>query len=154
MDREVVPAFSPSREKVLQFEAALRAHAEATGSLIDADQLTRHLFSPGIYAREMVLPAGTCATGKIHRHAHIIMVSAGRISLLTEHGIQVVEAPYTAVSQPGIKRVAFAHTDAVVTCIHANPDDCTDLTTLEARHIAPTFEELGHMTKPELLEAP
>jgi hypothetical protein len=150
VDGEIVE-FVPTREKVIEFERALAAFAQETGCSIDPEILTRHWFAPGVYARELTIPAGTCLTGKIHRGAHINIISAGRISVLTEHGIKTLEAPCTLVSDAGIKRVGFAHEDTVWTCIHANPDDCTDLEELERRFIAPSFESLGH-TKPDQLE--
>jgi hypothetical protein len=132
-----------TREKVLDFEAALAAHADATGTRLDADSLTRHWFAPGMYCRELKIPAGACLTGKIHREAHINIISQGDISVLTEHGIKRFVAPCVLISSVGIKRVGFAHTDTTWITVHANPTDETDLEKLEARFIAPDFEALG-----------
>lgn len=151
MDGEVVPEkLVPSREFVLDFEASLKAFGEANDGLVDPELLTRHWFAPGIYARELFIPAGTCLTGKIHLSAHLNIVS-GCISVLTEHGVKTIEGYCTLKSDAGIKRVGFAHSDTVWTCIHPNPDDCTDLVELERRYIAPSFESLP-VTKPDLLE--
>jgi hypothetical protein len=152
VDGEVVVTSQPSRDLVMDFEASLKAFTEKYGCGLDAEKLTRHWFAPGIYARELLIPAGTCLTGKIHRGAHLNIISAGRISVLTEHGIRTLEAPCTLVSDAGIKRVGFAHTDTVWTCIHANHDDCRDLVQLEARYIAPSFEAIEGATAPDKLE--
>jgi hypothetical protein len=149
MDGEVV-RLHPGRDFVLEFEQALKSYATENDCLIDAEKLTRHWFAPGIYARELFIPAGTCLTGKIHRDAQMNIISAGKISVLTEHGMKTLEAPCTLVSDAGIKRVGYAHTDTVWTCIHANPDNCQDLEKLEARFISPDFTGLEH-TEPDRL---
>ncbi len=154
MDGEVVASderLVPSRQTVLDFEASLRAFAEQNHSLVDPEELTTHWFATGIYCREMRIPAGTCLTGKIHRGAHLNIISAGSIAVLTEHGVRVIAAPCTLLSDAGIKRVGFALEDTVWTCIHANPDDCRDMQLLEARYIAPSFDELEGPTKPDQL---
>lgn len=152
MGSEVVEHFNPSRDVVMDFEAALKAFAEKHACEIDPEKLTRHWFAPGIYAREMTIPAGTCLTGKIHRGAHLNIISAGRIAVLTEHGIKEIVAPCTLVSDAGIKRVGYALEDTVWTCIHANPDNCTDMELLEARYIAPSFDALEGPTQADKLE--
>ena len=141
-------SFVPSRDRVMEFERALAAYTEQTGCALDADELTTHWFAPGIYARELRIPAGTCLTGKIHKGPHLNIISAGRISVLTEHGVVTLEAPCTLKSDAGIKRIGFAHTDTVWTTIHACPDNCTDLAILEERFIAPNFDALPH-TEPD-----
>ncbi len=148
MDSEVIPSQALSREKVLEFEAALAAYAAENNCALDAESMTSHHFAPGVYIRELRIPAGTCLTGKIHRGAHLNIISAGRIAVLTEHGIVELSAPCTLRSDAGIKRVGFAIEDTVWSCIHANPDDCTDMTKLEARFIAPDFTGIEH-TEPD-----
>lgn len=124
-----------TREKVLAFEHEL-------AKLPQMELPVKHWFAPGIYARELFIPAGTCLTGKIHRHAHLNIISQGVISVLTEHGMKVIEAPCTLISSSGIKRVGYAHTDTIWTCVHSNPGDETDLEKLEALFIAPNFEAI------------
>lgn len=139
----IVAQGAVTREKVLAFEDALAAHADATGTRLDADELTRHWFAPGMYCRELKIPAGACLTGKIHREAHINIISQGDISVLTEHGIKRFVAPCVLISSVGIKRVGFAHTDTTWITVHANPTDETDMEKLEALFIAPDFDALG-----------
>ncbi len=100
----------PMRERVHALEARL----------LQMPQLEiepRHYFSDGAYAREITIPAGSVVTGKIHKYAQINILSKGEISVLTENGIEWVSAPFTVVSPPGTKRVAWAHTECVWTTI-------------------------------------
>lgn len=94
----------------------------------------RHFFSPGVYAREIQIPKGAIVTGKIHKFSQLNILSKGDISVMTEDGIKRVQAPFTIVSPPGTKRIAYAHEDCVWTTIHGT--DETDLEKIEDRFIA------------------
>lgn len=104
----------------------------------------RHHFSPGLYGREIFMPAGTCVVGKIHRHAHINTVSKGRCLVYTEHGTELLEAGDTFISQPGTKRAVFVIEDTLWTTTHANPTNSQDIPWLEDQIIAPSFDALAH----------
>ena len=86
----------------------------------------KHYFSPGIYARELFIPAGTWLTGKVHKFEHLNIMSQGDMSVLTENGMKRVQAPFTIVSPAGTKRIAFAHTDTVWTTICATEETNLD----------------------------
>lgn len=99
----------------------------------------RHFFSPGVYAREVTIPPGTVLTGKIHKHAHLNIISKGDITVLTEDGLRRITAPFTMISVAGTKRVGFAHEETVWTTIHATEE--TDLAKIEAQFIAQDHDE-------------
>lgn len=120
------------RKKLYELQAA-------AGSLPEAECPLQHVFAPGAYARTMRIPAGTVIVGKIHKHAHLNILSQGRVSVMTEDGLENLEGPLTMVSPPGTKRAVYAHTDAVWTTIHLT--DETDLEKIEEHVIAKTYEE-------------
>lgn len=126
----MVVANLPSREQIGRLEAALL-------EMPQLDMPPVHHFSDGIYAREIMIPAGTCLTGKTHKTEHINIISAGKIAVWTEEGMRVVQAPCTLLSKPGAKRVGFALEDTVWTTIHSNPGNTTDLVVLESQLIEP-----------------
>lgn len=99
-----------------------------------------HITDAGLYAREMIIPAGTIITGKIKKHEHISVISAGFVTEVTDAGLQRIKAPYTMVSKPGTKRVVWAHETTVWTTIHASKE--TDLDKLEADLIAASYDDL------------
>lgn len=106
----------------------------------------KHYFAKGIYAREITIPAGTLLTGKIHKTEQLNIISKGRLTVVTEDGgEQMIEAPYTLVSPPGTKRIAFVHEETVWTTIHGTEE--TDLVKLEQMLIAPSFEALENEDK-------
>lgn len=117
----------PLRDKVTAFEAEIR-------KIPPVDCPVVNHFSEGIYAREMFIPKGTVLTGKIHKFTNLNIMSKGDLSILTEQGVIRVKAPYTVVSPPGTKRIAYAHEDTVWTTIHATED--TDLEKIEHHFVA------------------
>lgn len=99
----------------------------------------KHHFSQGVYARELFIPKGTVLTGKIHKFQQLNIMSQGELSVLTEDGVKRVKAPFTIVSPPGTKRVAYAHEDTIWTTIHGT--ELTDVDEIEKAFIAQTEQE-------------
>ena len=101
----------------------------------------QHHFAPGAYGREMTIPAGLVVVGKIHKHAHINVISKGRVQVFTEQdGVLELAAPYTFVSSPGTKRVVHVLEETVWTTVHVT--DKTDLAEIEREVIATDFSEV------------
>lgn len=92
----------------------------------------QHIFSDGLYGREVRLPAGTIAVGHRHKQAHICIVSAGKCLVVGEDGTTEIEAPATFVVPVGRRNCVYAITNTVWTTIHAVPNDCRDVATIEA----------------------
>jgi hypothetical protein len=91
--------------------------------------------------REIFIPKGTTLTGKIHKTEHLNILSQGELSVWTEDGVKRLTASTVIKSQPGIKRVGFAHEDCVWITVHHNLDESRDVDLIEERLIAKTFEE-------------
>ncbi len=107
------------REKVAFLESEMLKHKQVEIPL-------RHHFSPGVYAREITIPADTLLTGRIHKFEQLNILSSGTISVLTQDGMQTVSAPFTIVSPPGTKRIAYAHTECTWTTILATEEKDPD----------------------------
>lgn len=121
--------------------------SQADGVRIDKSPPLKHWLAPGVYAREIHLPAGTVVVGKIHRHRHFNIISKGSITCYTEFGLETWTAPASFISDAGTKRVVVTHEDAIWTTIHPNPDDETDVQKLEERFTAMEYAELGMEVK-------
>ena len=127
---------SDPRAKIMAIQAAIAQQPQIEFPV-------KHHFAPGAYGREILLFAGPVVVGKIHRHAHVNVISQGRCTVYTEgDGLIELQAPATFVSKPGTKRVVFAHTDVVWTTVHVT--DETDLAKIEAAVIAPSFDSIEH----------
>jgi len=111
------------RERIMNLQQSMQAGLEE-GIFLEGDFPLTHYFAPGLYIREMLIPAGSAVVGKIHKHAHFNDISKGRVRVCTEFGFEILEAPCRFVSLPGTKRAVFAETDTVWTTFH--PTDKTD----------------------------
>lgn len=129
-----VEQIATNREKIMAMERAIQENLEPVTFTVV------HHFSPGVYARELHIPAGTILTGKIHLTRHLNIISAGTIEIFCpDKGQFTVSAPFTFVSDPGTKRVGYAWTDTVWTTIH--PTDETDPDEIERQIIAQDFDD-------------
>lgn len=81
-----------------------------------------HRFTPGLYIREIHMPAGSLITSKIHNTEHPFIISKGTVTVMTEDGEFKLQAPHTGITKPGTRRLLFCHTDVVWTTIHAITD--------------------------------
>lgn len=93
--------------------------------LPQVDCPVRHYFVPGLYAREMTIPAGVVLTGAVHRHEHLCTISKGRIQVSIDDGMKEISAPCTLISKAGTKRVGYALEETVWTTYHVTNE--TDL---------------------------
>ena len=126
------------REAILRLQDAIISEGRDVGP---ASCPVKHHFAPGSYGREMTLPAGLVVVGKIHKHAHINVISKGRVQVFTEQeGLLELAAPCTFVSSPSTKRVVHVLEETVWTTVHVT--DKTDLAEIEREVIATDFMEV------------
>lgn len=92
-----------------------------------------HHFGPGVYVREVHLPAGTLAIGHAQRFAQLNVVLKGAVAMLGEDGqLKVVKAPAIFTGPPG-RKFGYVLRDTVWQNIYAS--DETDVETLEAHFL-------------------
>lgn len=94
-----------------------------------------HRLSPGIYCREIFMPAlpggGTYVVGHIHKTKHQNIVLTGR-AFVTIDGVQLeIVAPFIFESAAGAQKLLHVVEDMRWITVHANPDNITDIPTLE-----------------------
>jgi len=87
----------------------------------------KHYFAPGLYAREISIPAGTVVVGAIHKTENLIVVSKGRLRMVTDDGTQEVAAGETFTCRVGIKNAVYAIENSRWTNFMHNPDNITDM---------------------------
>lgn len=121
---------TPTRKQIQRLQ-------EAMFSIQCAQPEPTHFFAPGMYLRELTVPAGMLIVGKIHKHAHFLIVTKGRAEVISEFGREIVESGHISVSQVGVKRVVLAIEDTQFITVHLNKTDTEDLTVIEAEHIEP-----------------
>jgi len=81
-----------------------------------------HHFGPGVYIREVRMPAGSLILGHKHKNAHTNILVSGRLKFLNEGG-QVAElvAPAVITSNPG-RKLAYILEDTVWQNVYATEE--------------------------------
>lgn len=115
-----------AREKVDRLE-------EAILSAPQTECPVRHYFAPGVYAREITIPKDTLLIGVVHKRDNLVVLSAGRLQLVTDNGPVEIAAPHTLLCKAGTKNAAVALEDSVWTNFFAtdetDPDKLVELLT-------------------------
>lgn len=103
------------------------------GTLPQVECPLKHNFLPGIYLREIFMPADTVVIGKIHKTRHFNILQKGKVLLISEHDKKILEGPITFVSEPGIQKLLYIYEDTFWSTVHLTNN--TDLESLEAELI-------------------
>jgi hypothetical protein len=95
-----------------------------------ADCPVVHRFGPGIYIREVTIPADTFSIGHRQTTTHLNIMLAGRVTMVNEDGSHTeLAAPQTFVTGPG-RKIGYIHETMVWQNVYAT--DETDVEKLEA----------------------
>ena len=112
-------------------------------SALDKFPLTHH-FAPGLYAREMFLPANHAVIGKIHKHSHLNILVKGRVIVATEDGKKELKGGDVFTSYAGTKRAVNVLEDTIWITLH--PTNETDLEKIEDELITKSYDLLKDIT--------
>ena len=128
------------RETIVEFEETVREE----GGWLSEEKMqelnpVKHSFADGCYIREVFNPAGELLVTKIHKKQHPFFLMKGKMSILTEKGVDHLEAPHHGITQPGTKRIIYTHEDCIFITVHAT--DKTDIKEIEKEVIAESFED-------------
>ena len=90
-----------------------------------------HRFAPGVYLREISMPADTIVIGKVHRTEHFNVLIRGACLIVHDDGSrEELRAPMTFVSKAGVQKVLYITEDMIWQTVHVTSE--TDMTKLEA----------------------
>ncbi len=113
-------------KSVEQVEVAMLALPQADAPVV-------HRFGPGIYIREVSIPAGVLAIGHAQRMEHMNVMLKGRVTMLNDNGTTTeLVAPMVFVGKPG-RKIGYVHEDMVWQNIYATTE--TDIEKLEATYL-------------------
>jgi quercetin dioxygenase-like cupin family protein len=124
------------RNNILSFEEKL---ANVPGAMVGDCFPLKHTFVPGMYIREITMPAGALLTSKIHKMEHPYFILRGDVSVLTEKGIVRLKTGFSGITPAGTKRLLYCHEETVWVTVHRT--DSTDLKVIEEEVIAKNFDE-------------
>lgn len=116
-----------------------------------------HRFVPGMYCREIFMPAGMRWTTMIHRYEHFAFILTGKARVISEQGgDEIIEAPCIIVTTPGTKRVLHVLEDMRWATVHLTEGNGkvetkqeSDLGTIEEDVVVATYEEYDRLMQLE-----
>ena len=90
-----------------------------------------HRFTPGMYVREIFMPAGCFVTTRTHKTEHPYVVLSGVAEIIDEKGnSEIVSAGHIGITKPGTRRVLKIHKDCRWLTFHAteatDPDEIAE----------------------------
>lgn len=143
VEKQTLPAVQ-LREKVERLQEALL-------QMPQADVKFLHDFEPGKYIRTMIAPPWSVIVGAEHKTPYKVKLEKGTIAVNIDDEIKTLTAPLEFDAPAGIKRVGRVFEEELIWIdIYENPDDCTDIATIEDRlYIIP---ECGLMSNRMALE--
>ena len=120
IDKHKLPILDLSGKKFDSYDD-LVDHIEGAclDTLHQMDLPLTHRITPGLYSREMFAPAGVLITSKIHASEHQFFLMKGKILVVDESGYKVLTAPFTGISEAGVRRVGLVLEDVIWTTVHA-----------------------------------
>lgn len=128
------------RNKIVEFEDKLKnSDLALTEEQLHELNPVKHSFADGCYIREIFNPAGELLVTKIHKKEHPFFLLEGKMSILTEDGVQHLQAPYHGITKPGTKRIIYTHTDCVFVTVHAT--EKTNIKEIEKDVIAEDYND-------------
>ena len=108
-----------------------------------------HNFFPGLYARQITIPARTLVTSRTHKTTHPFVILAGDISVRDDAGnVERLRAGHFGVTSPGTKRMLYAHEDTIWVTFH--PTEETDPDVIAGQILEP--EDALRFSRPELAQ--
>lgn len=89
------------------------------GASEDPQRITlKHIFEPGMYIREMHIPAEMLFIGRPHLQGHRCELVSGKILMINEDAKTHMEAPAELWSKPGYMMCLYSKTDVVGRTYH------------------------------------
>lgn len=127
-------------DAALVMRGKISALANEMLELPQVDCPVTHRFAPGVYLREIFMPRDTYVIGKIHATKHFNNLLEGCVTVITAESQEYLQAPCTFVSDAGVQKVVYMHTDCRWQTIHVT--DKTDLAEIEQDVIVESYDQL------------
>ena len=125
------PVLKP--DAVEQAEAALLQQPQVSIPLT-------HLFAPGVYWREVLMPKDTFVIGHRHLTEHFNVILTGKARVMMDGVIHDIVAPCVIKSDPGVRKVLYIVEDMRWATVH--PTNETDMERLRGSLAAQPMEVL------------
>ena len=101
----------------------------------------KHVFTDGVYIREMNMKAGQLVFSAIHKHKYALFLLTGSCLVSTEDGVEEYIAPCYVIAPSGSKKMGYALEESIVVTVHANPTNTQDLNELAKINVVFDWDE-------------
>lgn len=116
-------------------------HRIGSGSSNDEEFKTFHHFTPGLYIRDLFLPASSLLATKTHKTQHPFMLTRGEVLVYgSMDGPQHLIAPHFGITKVGSRRLFYAVKDSIWMTFH--PTNFTSVDEIEKSIIEPHVNPL------------
>lgn len=115
---------------------------------------TKHTFTPGLYTREIFMPAGSLIVSRIHMFEHPFVISQGKVSVYDGKEVVTLTAPFQGVTSPGTKRLLYVHEDTTWTTFHVTDKSTFEEIDQNGVITCDTFEEFERIIRKEITVCP
>ena len=123
-------------DKAEEFEGQMLAKPQVDCPL-------RHMFAPGVYLREITMPAGTDVLGHEHKTEHFNVVMKGKAEVMNgKEVVEIIEAPYIFKSGPGVRKALKIIEEMVWVTVHVT--DETEISKLDETLIQKSDTFINH----------
>lgn len=113
----------------------------------------RHIFGPGVYIREVFLPANTWAIGHHQNFEHLNIMIKGKVKMYNQDGsTSIIEGPLTFTGSPG-RKVGYIIEDTIWQNVYPTAE--TNVEVLEATYLtksAVSTEAINQLLLPDLIK--
>lgn len=130
----------------------MEQHEELAEQLPQVEMPLQHIFTHGLYMRQITMPAGTLITTRIHMREHPFVVLTGVFSVWDiENGWVLIRAPHKGVTKAGTRRVLYIHEETVFLTFHVSDKTDPDEVIREVTYSAGKYAALrGAAAIPQL----
>jgi hypothetical protein len=151
MEKELEQALCLTADKAITFDDKISNLGTAMQSLEQVSCPVVHRFGPGIYIREVTIPAGSVAVGHHQKLEHNNIFLKGKVTMLNADGSTTnISAPMIFTSKPG-RKIGYVHEDVVWLNVYATEEK--DIEKLEEQFLEkePSFIEAQNIKACSLL---
>jgi hypothetical protein len=111
----------------------------------------KHSFAPGVYMREITMPAGSLIIGHEHLTEHFNVILTGKARVMIDGVIEDLVAPCYFISKPNVRKVLYIVEEMKFATIH--PTEETSVDVLEQTLIRKSNSFIKHEEAKALLES-
>jgi hypothetical protein len=133
---------------VASFKDRVSTLVQALEPLPQTECPVTHRFAPGVYLREISMPADTVVIGRIHKTKHFNILIKGAALIVHDDGRrEELRAPMTFVSGAGVQKVLYIIEDMIWQTVHVT--DETDMGKLEEMLVEPRMPPVSELAARE-----